>query len=113
MAAISTVREAVWLRILLARLFGHIPGPTVIHCDNQSCIQMSVNPVFHDKMKHIEILCHCICNMVQKGAVELQYVPKDDQTVDILTKPLLMAKFDYFRRRLGVEENSSLMERES
>ena len=85
----------------------------MIHCDNQSCIQMSVNPVIHDKMKHIEILCHYIRNMVHKGAVELQYVPKDDQTVDILTQPLLMTKFDYFRRRLGVEENSSLMERES
>ena len=27
----------------------------MIHCDNQSCIQMLVNPVFHDKTKHIEI----------------------------------------------------------
>ena len=51
--------------------------------------------------------------MVQKGAVELQYVPTDDQTADILTKPLLRTKFEYFRRRLGVEENASLVEGES
>ena len=50
--------------------------------------------------------------MVQKGEVELQYVPTDDQTVDILTKPLLRTKFEYFRRRLGVEKNESLVERE-
>ena len=55
MAASTAAREVVWLRKLLAGLFGQIPGPTVIHCDNQSCIQMSVNPVFHDKVKHTNI----------------------------------------------------------
>ena len=74
---------------------------------------MSVNPVFHDKTKHIEIRYHYIRDMVQKGAVELQHVPTDDQTTYILTKPLLKTKFEYFCRRLGVEENASLVERES
>ena len=50
--------------------------------------------------------------MVQKGAVELQYTPTDDQTADVLTKPLPRVKFEYFRERLGVEENVSLLERE-
>ena len=51
--------------------------------------------------------------MVQKGAVELQYVQTDDQTADILTKPLLMTKFEHLRKRLGVRGNASLVERES
>ena len=50
--------------------------------------------------------------MVQKGAVELQYVLIDDQTANVLIKPLLSTKFEYFCRRLRVEENASLMERE-
>jgi len=29
--------------------------PTVIYCDNQSCIKLSENPVFHDRSKHIDI----------------------------------------------------------
>ena len=74
---------------------------------------MSMNPIFHDKMKHIEIQYHYIHDMVQKGVVELQYVPIDDQTAYILTNPLLRKKFDYFCRRLGVEENASFMEREN
>ena len=37
----------------------------------------------------------------------------DDQTVDVLTKPLPRTKFEYFRERLGVEENASLLEREA
>ena len=78
MAASSPAREVVWLRKLLAGLFGQIPEPTMIQCDNQSCVQMSVNPVFHDKSKHIDIRYHFICDMVQKGAVELQYISTDD-----------------------------------
>jgi hypothetical protein len=54
------VREAVWLRKLLANLFGHVLDSTVIHCDNQSCVKLSENPVFHDKSKHIEIKYHYI-----------------------------------------------------
>ena len=84
----------------------------MIHYDNQSCVHMSVNPLFHDKSKHIEIRYHCIRDMVQKGAVELQYIPTDDQTADVHTKPLARMKLDYFRGRLGVEENVSLLKRE-
>ena len=47
--------------------------------------------------------------MVQKGAVELQYVSADDHIADVLTKPLPRTKFEYFRGRLGVEENVSLL----
>ena len=59
-------------------------------------VQMSVNPVFHDKSRHTKILYHFIYDMVQKGAVELQYISIDDQTADVLTKPLLRVKFEYF-----------------
>ena len=74
----------------------------MIHCDNQSCVQMSVNPVFHDKLKHIEIRYHFIRDMVQKGVVELQYIPIDDQIAYVLTKILLRVKFEYFHSLLGL-----------
>ena len=63
---------------------------------------MSENPVFHDKSKHIEIKYHYIRDMVQRGAVKLQYVATDDQIVDVLMKPLARVKFEYFREKLGV-----------
>jgi hypothetical protein len=55
---------------------------TCILCDNYSCIKLLENPVFHDKSKHIEIRYHYIMDILQKGAVRLQYV------ADVLTKPL-------------------------
>ena len=73
---------------------------------------MSVNPVFHDNSKHIEIQYHFIHDMVQKGAVELQYISTDDQIANVHTKPLPKMKLKYFHEILGVEENVSLLERE-
>ena len=63
---------------------------------------MSNNPVFHDKSKHIEIKYHYIKDMVQRGAVKLQYVAMEEHIADVLTKPLARMKFEYFRERLGV-----------
>ena len=63
---------------------------------------MSENLVFHDKSKHIEIKYHYIRDMVQRGAVKLQYVATKEQIADVLTKPLARVKFEYFREKLGV-----------
>jgi hypothetical protein len=53
-------REAVWLQKLLVGLFDLELEPTLIHCDNQSCVNILENPIFHDKLKHIEIKYHYI-----------------------------------------------------
>jgi len=101
-AACLASGEAVWLRKLLTRLFDLEMDVTCIWCDNQSCIRMTENHVFHDRTKHIEIKYHYIRDMVEKGAVKLQYVPTNEQTVDMLTKPLSRMKFEHFRNKLGV-----------
>jgi hypothetical protein len=44
MAASLVSCEAIWLHKLLAGLFGQELEPTVIHCDNQSCIKLSGEP---------------------------------------------------------------------
>ena len=94
----------MWLRKLLSDLFSVELEPTVIHYDNQSCIKLSENLVFHDKSKHIEMRYHYVRDMVQKNILSIQYVPTTEQTTYILTKPLSLTKFVYFRNKLGVAE---------
>ena len=91
----STCSEAVWLLKMLEILFDVDIDVTNILCDNQSCIKMIENSVFHDKMKHIEVRYHYnIHDMVQKGVVKLKYVPTEEQVVDFLTKPLSRVNFE-------------------
>ena len=104
--------EAIWLHKMLSGLFGLEMGPIVIHCENQSCIKLSENLVFHDRSKHIEIRCHFIRDRVQRGVVRLQYISTDEQVVNILTKPLVKGKFVFYRDKLGVVQNSFLARRE-
>ena len=94
--------EAVWLRKLLTRLFDIAMEVTCILCDNQSCIKLSENPVFHDRLNHIEIRYHYIRDMVQKGVVRLQYVATNKQVADVLTKPLSRTKFVYLKNKLDI-----------
>jgi hypothetical protein len=101
-AACATSREAVWLRKLLSGLFGLEFEATYIWCDNQSCMKLSENPVFHDRLKHIKIRHYYIRDMVQKGAVRPQLVTTEDQVADVFTNPLSRTKFEYFRDKLGV-----------
>jgi hypothetical protein len=58
--------------------------------------------MFHDRSKHIEIRYYYIRDMVQRGAMRLQFVTTKDQFTDVFTKPLSRMKFEYFRDKLGV-----------
>ena len=88
MAACGAVQEAIHLRQLLNDL-GYVQDkPTVIFEDNQGCIALTENPVFHRRTKHIDIRYHFIREKVASGEVVLKYVPNADQLADLLTKGL-------------------------
>ena len=97
-------REAVWLQKLLSNLFGEPMKPTTIHCDNQSCIKLSMNLEFHDRFKHIGIPYHYVRDMVEIRVIHLEYMNIGDQTTDILTKALPKVKVDHFRKKFGMAE---------
>jgi hypothetical protein len=65
MAVSQATCEAIWMRNVLVGLFGSHLDMTMIHCDNQSCIKLLINLVFHDRSKHIDIWYHHIIDCVQ------------------------------------------------
>jgi len=88
MAASQAACEAIWMRKILVGLFDQRMDPTMIYCDNQSCIKLSENPVFHDRSKHINIRYLHLRDCVVKRIMLLMYVSMEEQDVDILTKAL-------------------------
>eukprot|EP00253_Pinus_taeda_P027298 PITA_27298 len=105
MVASTTSCEAIWLRKLLVNLLRRRMEATRIMCDNQSCIKLSENPVFHDRSKHIDIRCHFVRDRVQRGALWFRYTPTGEQVADILTKALGRTKFVHFREKMGMVKN--------
>ncbi|MCO5549193.1 hypothetical protein L7F22_002659 [Adiantum nelumboides] len=80
--------EVAWLRKLLMDLRLQVDRDVVIYCDNLSSIQLARNPVFHARIKHIEVHYHFVQDQVLAGNIDLVYVSTEEQVADIFTKVL-------------------------
>ena len=101
-AACIAACEVVWLRRILMDVAVPIRTATVLRCDNQSCMAIAKNPVFHARTKHIEIQYHYVRELINDEIVELEYCPTSENAADIFTKALGAEQLQQHLRRLGV-----------
>ena len=79
------ITEVLWVRRLLTEI-GYSPQePTKIFSDNKAAIQISENPVQHDRTKHIEVDRYFIKEKLEAKIIALPFVRSKDQLADILT----------------------------
>ena len=78
--------EVVWLRRILMDVTVLIRTTTVLKCDNQSCMAIAKNLVFHARTKHIEIEYHYVREIINDETVELEYCLTSKNVADIFTK---------------------------
>ena len=71
--------------------------------DNQLAMALVKNSTFHDRMKHIAVRHHFIRDEIERGMLNVEYVPTDDQVADVLTKALAREKHVCFTTALGLE----------
>ena len=95
---------AVWLCRLIADLAGRNVEKFRLLMDNKVAIELSKNPVFHERSKHIDTRYHYIRECVANGIAEVEHVGTNKQLADILKKPLGRVKFIEMRQKLGVSE---------
>nr|KYP69898.1 Retrovirus-related Pol polyprotein from transposon TNT 1-94 [Cajanus cajan] len=100
----SCACQCIWIQRVLEKLSLEEQKNTLILCDNNSMIQLSKNPMFHGRSKHIDIKFHFLRDLVKKGTIELSYCSSQTQVVDIMTKPLKLEQFSKLRRMLGMLE---------
>ena len=86
MVTIHCMKEAVWLRQLLAGVRYVQEEPTSIMCDNQGCIALGKNPPHNSRTKHIQH--HFIREKLENQKICLKYCPTEDMIADVITKPL-------------------------
>nr|GEX89850.1 retrovirus-related Pol polyprotein from transposon TNT 1-94 [Tanacetum cinerariifolium] len=93
--------QVLWMRTHLTD-YGYHFDKIQIYCDSKSAIAISCNPVQHSRTKHIAVRYHFIKEHVEKGTIELYFVKTDYQLANIFTKALLVDRFNYLVRRLGM-----------
>ncbi|RVW33826.1 Retrovirus-related Pol polyprotein from transposon RE1 [Vitis vinifera] len=100
--AAATVNQALWIRKLMADLFMEQKEGTQILVDNQAAISIANNLVFHGKTKHFKLKLYFLREVQNEGEIQLVYCKTESQNVDILTKSLPKARYEFLRQRLGV-----------
>ncbi|KAH9684435.1 retrovirus-related pol polyprotein from transposon RE2 [Citrus sinensis] len=98
----ATAAELRWVCSLLAELGVTLQSSPVVYCDNIGATQLSSNPVFHSRMKHVAVDYHFIREQVQSGLLRVAHVSSADQLADLLTKPLPRSQFLLLRDKIGL-----------
>jgi hypothetical protein len=102
-AEYMALKEAVTEGIYLANIFnyinkklilGYIYSILLILVDNQSTIDLSENPEYHKRTKHIDIIYHYTRDQIRQKRITIQFVPTKKQLADILTKNLRLPIYD-------------------
>jgi hypothetical protein len=70
--------------------------------DNQGALALVENPHLHERSKHIDISCHFIRDLHERGKLDIAYIPTKDMTADGMTKPLQRPGFVRFKELLGL-----------
>jgi hypothetical protein len=99
---VKGICELLWIRKVLTELGFEPNNEMKLFCDNKAAIDISHNPVLHDRIKHIEIDKHFIREKIDSKIIEIPFVRSGEQIADMLTKAVTGKVFNQFLERLGM-----------
>ena len=97
------VRDVQWERRGIQALTNvPLPGPTIIHVDNRSAIDLAKNNSSHDATKHIDARYFYVRDLIKAKQVSILHIAGIDNPADIFTKALPFDSFSKHRSTLGI-----------
>lgn len=93
-AATKSIKEAIQLQGF-SKEKGISQENVVIKCDSQSAIHLMKNPMFHERLKHIDVKLHFIRNIIAKGEIKMKKIGTEDNPAYALTKCLPITKLKH------------------
>lgn len=98
----ATVSEVIWLKFLLTELGTPQQEASTLYCDNQVALHIAMNPIFHERTKHVEMNCYFVRERVQSKEIMPPKIWTDDQLANLFTKPLGKDKFKTLLSKSGI-----------
>jgi transposase InsO family protein len=99
-AGAAAIQEVLWLRGIVKELGLRTELGSVIRGDNQSALAVSKNGIKGERTKHVDVKYHFVTETVDRGDVQLKWVPSSEQHADIFTKALPVPVFERLRDEL-------------
>ena len=100
MALCQAAKDSVWMVDFLKDLGISVQDSMVVNADNQGSIALAKNPVFHNRLKHIDIQYHFTRDLVKGKRISLNYIPTKEMSADLLTKALPCAQHKYLAKTI-------------
>ncbi len=88
MVVTHTMKETLWFWTFNINLKETWTNSTIIYCENQSAIALTLNLKYHARTKHIEIYYYFVREKVASKDVMLQYYQIEEMIVAVFTKRL-------------------------
>jgi hypothetical protein len=93
----------MWVQYVLHELRVSCPRSAQLRCDNMGAKYLASNPVFHGRMKHVEIDNHFVRDKVLRKLLDIRFISTEDQVADGFTKPLPQGRLLEFQHNLNLE----------
>ena len=87
-AASEAAKEAKFFREFSEELGFPQSEPTKLLVDNSATVNLSYNPEYHNRTKHIDRRHFYVRELVEEHVIRVQYVNTADNLADFFTKPL-------------------------
>jgi hypothetical protein len=101
-AMADATAEIMWVQSVLAELNISSPKSARLWCDNMGVKYLASNPIFHGRMKHVEIDYHFVRDRVVKKLLDVRFISTKDQLADDFTKALPQRRFLEFQHNLNL-----------
>jgi hypothetical protein len=98
----NAIAELLWIQYLLHDLGVQLTSPPKLWRDNIGATYLAANPVFHAKTKHVEIDFHFVRDHVAAKTLQILFIPSKEQIANILTKPIVSNRYQWFCSKLNV-----------
>jgi hypothetical protein len=104
----NTTTGIMWIQTLLGELKLAKYAATTLWRDNLGVTYLSVNLVFHARIKHIEIDYHFVRERVARKQLNIQFISTNDQLTNEFMKTLSMSKMISFQHGLNLGQRLQL-----
>lgn len=104
----SIVAELAWITSLLHELGITRTIPT-IYCDNMGATYLCANPVFHSRIKHVDIDFYFVPDKVATGQLRVSHDSTHDQFANFLTKLLSKQCQLFLRSKIGISNGTTIL----
>ena len=75
---------------------------STLFCDSQSAIFLTIDQMFHETTKHINVRYHFVREIIARGDIVVSKVETQDNPVDMMTKSLPIDKCVHCSNLVGL-----------